>query len=407
MLTYSFYESDSRVLQYAQALGQRGDVVDVIALRREGQPDYEVLNGVNLFRIQSRTRDERKAWDYFIKILLFFIRATVVLTRKHWRHPYQLIHVHSVPDFLVFAALIPKLSGTQIILDIHDVLPEFYASKFKAGPDSVTFKILLFIERLSAAFSNHVIIANDLWHQRLISRSVPARMCTPICNYPDPTVFSPYLKKGMNGKFLINYPGSLNWHQGLDIAIGAFARIADQTPDAEFHIYGEGPAKAALIAQASNLGLNGRVIFHDILPITEIAQVMANSDLAVVPKRASSPFGNEAASTKIAEFMCLGVPVIESRTKVGTFYHNESRVRFFKSEDVDDLGNAILELYRNPQLRQQLAANAAQYVRTNNWEVKKHEYLRLVDALVAAVTPSRRRSAAATSPTHTIGSGYQ
>ena len=123
--------------------------------------------------------------------------------------------------------------------------------------------------------------------------------------------------------------------------------------------------------------------------------MMADSDLAVVPKRASSPFGNEAASTKIAEFMCVGVPVIESRTKIGMFYENESRVLFFNSEDVDDLGDAILELYRNPQLRQLLAANAAHHVRTNNWDVKKYEYLRLVDALVAAAKPSRQRKAAA------------
>ena len=382
MLAYSFYENDSRMLQYAKALVQRGDIVDVIALRREGQPDYEVLNGVNVFRIQSRTVDEYKARDHLVRILMFLLRAAIVLTKKHWRHPYQLIHVHSVPDFLVFAALIPRLSGTPVILDIHDILPEFYASKFKASPHSITLNILLFAERLSASFSNHVIIANHLWHKRLTSRSVPAIRCTPICNYPDMTVFSPHLRKRANGKFLITYPGTLNWHQGLDIAISAFAKIADLAPDAEFHIYGEGPVKPTLIEQASSLGLNGKVVFHDILPITEIAQVMADSDLAVVPKRASSPFGNEAASTKIAEFMCVGVPVIESRTRIGMFYENESRVRFFKSEDVDDLGNAIMELYRNPQLREQLTANAAQHVRMNNWNVKKHVYLQLVDMLV-------------------------
>ena len=67
MLAYSFYENDSRMLQYAKALVQRGDVVDVIALRREGQPDYEVLNGVNVFRIQSRTVDEYKARDHLVQ----------------------------------------------------------------------------------------------------------------------------------------------------------------------------------------------------------------------------------------------------------------------------------------------------------------------------------------------------
>src|ERR1019366_7076165 len=103
--------------------------------------------------------------------------------------PYQLVHVHSVPDFLVFAALIPKLCGVPVILDIHDILPEFYSSKFNAPPESLTFKLLLLIERASAGFADHVIIANHLWHERLLSRSVRAAKCTPIRNYPDPQRF--------------------------------------------------------------------------------------------------------------------------------------------------------------------------------------------------------------------------
>ena len=45
MLAYSFYENDARIKQYATALIERGDSVDVIALRRPGQPTHSVLNG--------------------------------------------------------------------------------------------------------------------------------------------------------------------------------------------------------------------------------------------------------------------------------------------------------------------------------------------------------------------------
>ena len=36
MLAYSFYRNDTRILQYARALAERGDEVEVIALKREG-----------------------------------------------------------------------------------------------------------------------------------------------------------------------------------------------------------------------------------------------------------------------------------------------------------------------------------------------------------------------------------
>ncbi len=228
-----------------------------------------------------------------------------------------------------------------------------------------------------------MIIANDLWKERLVARSVPERKCTALCNYPDPRIFHLHFQKHSNGKFIIMYPGSLNVHQGLDVALRSFAKIAGQVPNAEFHIYGEGREKPALEALAKSLRLEDRVCFHRVLPLREIADVMASSDLAVVPKRASSPFGTEAASTKIMEFMALGVPVIVSRTRVDSYYFDDSLVRFFESENESDLAESILALYRNAPLREALTASAARYIQQNNWGTKKGTYLCLVDRLTS------------------------
>jgi glycosyltransferase involved in cell wall biosynthesis len=385
MIAYAFYESDMRVCRYATALAERGDTVDVIALRREGSPAFEVLQGVNVFRIQLRERNEKSLFDYLIRISRFLFASAFVLMKKHFSEPYSVVHIHSVPDFLVFAAVVPKLLGARVILDIHDILPELFASKFGASTGSLLFRLLVLVERLSIRFSDHVIIANHLWHKRLVARSAPTDKCTTILNYPDPQVFYPRPKAPSNGRFVITYPGTLNMHQGLDIAIRAVAKVASEIPEAEFHIYGEGPTKPFLLRIRDELGLSRQVILHDFLPSQEIAEVMASSDLAVVPKRASSAFGNEATSTKIMEFMSLGVPVIVSRTKVDTFYHDESRVKFFESENESDLASSILLLWRNPELRQRLAANASQYIRHNNWQEKKREYLDLIDTLCSRV----------------------
>lgn len=381
MLTYSFYESDSRVQQYAKALAARGHSVDVISLKRRGQIPRESVNGVNVYRLQRRERTEKGQFNYALKILLFFCRSAVFIAKKHIREPYKLVHVHNVPDFLVFAALFPKLTGAAVILDIHDILPEFYASKFRTTQDSNTFRVLLFCERVSASFANHVIVANHIWRDRLLSRSVAASKCAAICNYPDPNVFVRRPRVRNDKTFIIMYPGTLNWHQGLDIAIKAFARITNQIQNAEFQIYGEGPAKNSLISLTNSLGLDGKVNFRSFVPTEKIAELMAAADVAIVPKRAS-PFGNEAESTKIQEFMAVGVPVIASRTKITSYYHNESRVRFFEPENAEDLARCILELKENKNGREQLVANASEYITANNWDVKKHEYLALVDSLV-------------------------
>ena len=122
------------------------------------------------------------------------IRSFLFLAKKQFVDPYDVIHVHSVPDFLVFSALVPKLRGVPLILDIHDILPEFYSTKFRARKGSLIFKLLVLAEKLSIRFSNHVIIANPIWHERLLQRSASPEKVTTIWNYPDPKISFPGLK---------------------------------------------------------------------------------------------------------------------------------------------------------------------------------------------------------------------
>jgi glycosyltransferase involved in cell wall biosynthesis len=345
--------------------------------------------------------NERSQLAYLFRVLRFFFISAFFLARKQFSRKYDVIHVHSVPDFLVFAAAVPKILGARIILDIHDILPEFYASKFGVSVESWPFKAMVWVERISIWFSNHVIVANHLWRDRLISRSVPTEKCTVFLNYPDPAVFHRYSPHFQTGKFLILYPGTLNFHQGVDVALRAFARIAGEVPDAEFQIYGEGPAKPELMRLRDELGLSDRVQFHNFLPVQEIAEIMSTANLAIVPKRASSGFGNEAASTKIMEFMALGVPVIASRTKIDTYYHDDCRIRFFESENEADLARAIVELHQAPRLRAQLAANGLMYVERNNWKQEGQGYLKLLDSLVS--NGRYRRTSALDAPTPKLG----
>jgi glycosyltransferase involved in cell wall biosynthesis len=387
MLAYAFYESDTRILQYATALTQRGDKVDVIALRRDDSlPEYELLDGVNVYRIQSRTVNEKGLFSYVWRIMRFLFRSTLLLHRKQSEQSYDIVHVHNVPDFLVFAAISPKLKKVPVVLDIHDLLPEFYASKFGISNTTVLFKFLTFVERCSASFATHVIIANDLWRDRLVARSSRNEKCSVVRNRPDLGIFDKCAaqEKAKDGKFILTYPGSLNWHQGLDIAIRAFASIAYQIPDAEFHIYGEGSAKPSLITLTSEMGMQNRILFHNFLPSREIARVMATTDLAIEPKRCNSAFGNEALSTKILEFMSLGVPVIACRTKIHAYYYDDSIIQYYENDDATQLANQILRLTNDTDLRASLIANASKYVQENTWDARKHEYLELVDSLVNA-----------------------
>ena len=380
MVSYSFYEFDARVKRYAETLARRGDHVDVISLRRAGQDIYSKINGVQVFRIQERERNEKGRLSFLGRLIKFFVKSSIFISRQHLKIPYDLIHVHSVPDFEVFAAFLPKLLGTRIILDIHDLVPEFYASKFNGGADSLLFKTLVFIEKASGKFADHVIISNHIWENVLVGRSIKKNKCSTVLNYPDPSIFYPRPRQKSDEKIIMIYPGSLHWHQGVDIAINAFQSIKDKVPEAEFHIYGGGKQRDYLVSLIQKLGLQDRVIIKPYLPLEKIADLIAAADIGVVPKR-NDPFGGEAFSTKILEFMTLGVPVIVSRTKIDEHYFNESVVKFFTPEDVSDLADAMLRMIKDRGMRESLVKNASSFAKDFSWEKRKREYLDLVDRL--------------------------
>lgn len=388
MVSHSSYESDNRVIRYSEVLAARGDDVHVIALRRSAeQPREEQLNGVLVHRVQDRFgKPEGSSWSHLWPLLRFAFVAARWLEREGRQRRFDLIHVHNIPDFLVFAACVAKLRGARVILDIHDIVPEFFASKFGASVESPLFRMLKLMERASAAVANHVILANHLWLRIYTTRSADPRKCSVVINHVDDAIFRPQEPPVPTGEAapLIIFPGGLYWHQGLDIAIRAFARLRERMPTARFHLYGDGSVKPALISLTEKLGIADSVRFFDPLPLRQIAQIMATADLAVVPKRADS-FGNEAYSTKIMEFMSVGVPVVVSNTRIDRYYFDDSVVRFFESGNDEALAAAMFELLSDPIARDLQVRNALDYVERHSWKRHQAEYLRLVDGLIGRV----------------------
>lgn len=388
MVAYSPYENDNRVRRYAESLARRGDQVDVVAISMGDTPlGSEEISGVTVHRIQRRQRNEGHMWSYGWRLLRFTVAASLFLRHRHAQIGYDLVHVHNIPDFLVFSAWYPKATGARVILDIHDIVPELFADKFASGKEDWFFGLLKQVEKAAMAFADHVIVSNHLWYEKLISRSVPASKCSVFVNNVDPAIFYRHPRSRNDEKLIVVYAGTLQWHQGLDIAIEAFATLKERVPNAELHIYGDGNMKPDLAGQAHRLGLNGSVSFPGTISLEKIPEVIANADLGVVPKRADS-FGNEAYSTKIMEMMSQGVPVVASRTRIDSFYFDDTVIRFFPSGDSAALAEALLDIIENQPLRNALVAGGLDYVERNGWGSRKKDYLEMVDSLVTETFPA-------------------
>lgn len=390
MVSYSAYDYDNRVRRYAEGLVRRGDQVSVIAIASTRQTTGEgELNGVHVSRIFQPGLEERGKLDYILNYARFWWLAFRRLQLRHFPEGCDLVHVHNMPEALVFAAAVLKWRGARVILDLHDLMPELYRDKFRISERHPVSLLLTAIESWACRFSDHVIISNHLWKDLVAKRSRPDGRLTAMINNVDLKIFHRRQRTRTDERFIIVYPGSLSWHQGLDIAIKAMESVVRTVPHAELHIYGRGSERERLQELARRLGLERQVQFFRDVPFSEIGTVMANADLGVVPKRADG-FGNEAFSTKILEFMSQGLPVVLSRTRVDQFYFNDDCVSFFNSGDAEDLALKIVHLAQHPEARARLVEHADILLARTSWQAVQETYFDIVDRLTQTRIPVLR-----------------
>lgn len=388
MASYSYYESDNRVRRYAEALVRRGDRVKVFCIGSDEEVQaraWKKVTGVEVLTLQSRSTPETGKLSYAFRLGHFFIRALFHLGPRHFPDGCDLVHIHNIPDFLIFAGLRLKLKGARLILDIHDIFPELYGSKFSDGRRSRVESLLRFVERQSCAFADHVIVANELWRQTIVERSSVAHKTTAMVNNVDFNLFAKKHRTRDDHSIILLYPGTLNHHQGLDIAIEAVRLLAAEFPKLELHIYGSGQALPDLRRQVVRLGLESHVHFFPGVHLEKVSELMANADIGIVPKRAEG-FGGRAYSTKIMEFMSQGLPVVLSRTEIDRYYFDDSVVAFFEPGNVMDLVRVLKKVIEDRHHRDELSRRGFEYALANSWESVEARYLDIVDELTRIPT---------------------
>jgi len=165
---------DLRVRREAEAFSEEGMGVDVICVRGRGQSVREEVNGVSVYRLPIRRKRSGK-FHYFLEYTCFMTLASIVVTLLHLRKCYEVIHIHNMPDILVLCALIPRLTGTKVILDLHDPTPEMYMTKFAIPASHWMIRMMEMLEKWSIRFAHIVLTPNIAFRISLFLAVVPLK----------------------------------------------------------------------------------------------------------------------------------------------------------------------------------------------------------------------------------------
>ena len=388
MLTNSVYSRDIRVRRYAEYLVNDGYLVDIICLASEDDAPQSEDIRIGVYPVPMKRRRREKIrhlidWGMSITLMSWYVN------KLDLEHKYSLIHIHNMPDVLVFCAIIQKFKGIPILLNVHDTVPEITQSKLRIGPNHPIVKIQCILEKICVRFSAHIITATESFKRKLVERGTPEEKITVVTNFPDERLFNSREslrgRRDDDGEFILLYVGTVALRYGLQTVVEALPSIREEIPGVKLQVFtkikGEGKALSDCVKLAMDLGVGDIFEVNDPVPLERMPYIMANADIGLYPALKDCHMDN-ALSLKIPEMVNMELPIVASKISVLEELYGSDSIAFVESGVVEDWALKIVELYKCPEKRRLYAMNAKAKGSKMLWKDQYPIYLRLVKKMI-------------------------
>jgi glycosyltransferase involved in cell wall biosynthesis len=384
MIAYTDYSGDARVRREAETLAAHKFRVRCLTTRNGGAPQSYALDGVEIQELNVSKYRGKSTRAYLSSYLRFLAAAALECARMMARGELDVVHAHNIPNFLVFAGLLPRLAGRKVVLDVHDSVLETFAAKFP--PSAFVRTALLLEERLSASIAHKVICVNHPQRDVLVGRGIPDTKTFISMNVPDPRIFhtngTDRSRDASPERLNLVYHGTMVARLGVDLLIRAVASIRDHVPGVQLHLWGHGDDLPAFQALAAELNVQGHVLFSPSgYPLETLPERLQAMDIGVIGNR-SNAAGDLMLPVKLLEYVSLGIPVVAPRLRTIQRYFSEDMVTYYEPEHVESLARAVLTLHADRRRREGQAALASGFLADYGWQRQGEELVSMYHSLV-------------------------
>jgi glycosyltransferase involved in cell wall biosynthesis len=337
---------------------------------KEPKLRYAFSGVYNVAYYLSRALAKNASVTYFPNSSLRKSYATKLLDiyRRLLIRDFDIVHFNVSPawiqggDILFQAA---KLSAAPTVLMIHGIIQMehlLYGTKKNKG----LLKTLRYCK-----MANRVVTYSESMRYRIEKwYKVNNDKITVIPNGVDVEKFSECKSElVIDGDPAILYLGHLS--KSVDLIIQAMSKIQFELPRSRLHLVGGGDADALKVL-ARKKRVETHVVFHGSVPSEKTPEYYKAADICVFPSR------RDSAGLTLLEAMASGTPIIASR-RGGTpeiINHGKDGI-LFDPDEVNALGNSILNLNRDKKLRKTISRNALKTVAKYNWDNIAKRYLSL------------------------------
>jgi glycosyltransferase involved in cell wall biosynthesis len=374
---------EPRVAREAAAARSAGFEVDVVAMRRKGEPARENVDGVEVVRLPLERRRGAGVAGILLEYVGFTLLASAAVAKREFGRRYDIVQVHNPPDFLIAAAFVPRLAGARVVLDVHDLSPHMFGSRFRAGrATTAARRALLGVQSVATRFADAVLTVHAPYGRELVRQGVPEDKVTVVMNTLDERLL-PAARASEPGLFRIVYHGTVTRPYGLGLLVDAAGRLRDEGVLYRVELYGEGDAVAELRGQVAAAGLEDRFeVSGTYLPHEETLARVAGASVGVIPNLPGE-LNRFALSSKLFEYVALGIPVVCADLPTLREHFSAEEVLFFRAGDADSLAEALLAVARKPEAAAERAERARQRYEDYRWPVQAARYTSVLERLVS------------------------
>ena len=378
MIAYTGYTGDARIKREAGTLTQDGRFrVKLLCLREGRQKRSYVADGVQVQELNMPKYSGDSAVRYLFSYIHFFLRSFFACTGLFLAGKIDIVHVHNMPNCLVFCALVPRMFGKKVILDMHDCVPEIFSIKFKRLT-GLFFRLLCWEEAISGGFAERIICVNHVQRDLLVNRGFDERKLFVSMNVPDHRIFRRVdpSNRGVPSPTSLKmvYHGTIVKRLGVDLAIRAVAELREKAPGLEFHFWGGGEYLQECRALSCQLGIEDKVHFNGMVKVEQLSALLQSMELGIAPNRRSSAT-EVMLPVKMLEYVMMGIPVLAPRLKAIQYYFSEDKVGYFDPDDLESLKNAILKVYGDEQRGRKMAERAQHFLDRYGWEKQSADFI--------------------------------
>lgn len=321
------------------------------------------LEGAEIVRLPvSQQRGQTTLFGQFR-----FMREIVRWRRAQSRRP-DVVHVHNMPDYLIWSVRPWQRQGTRVVLDVHDIMSHLAVHRFPPPVRWAAVWLLKRLERSAWRNADHVITVHTAYRDAIIDAGLPPGKVTVVLNAPDPAIVRSELRVAPKpGAFKIVFHGTITVRSGVLTAIRAMPAVLAEVPHAKLLIVGNGNARNQVHALIAELGLERSVDYVDrYVPLAEALARIADADVGVVPSEIS-PYTRLILPVKLTEYAILGIPAVTTRLPLVEAYFGSEGTHLVSHPEPAEFAAGILQLYRDPGYRVRVAHGALRFAREHGW----------------------------------------